>query len=118
MNIQLIASSALCGMLSMITLPALAETSQRACLPMSTIDRIEILDDQTLLFHMHGDKKYVNTLPYECHGLESEGTFLHETSLHSYCDLDIITVLDTNIGMRLGSCPLGKFELQEELEQD
>ncbi|MEQ8801661.1 MAG: hypothetical protein RLP45_06455, partial [Haliea sp.] len=72
------------------------------------IDRIEVVDDQTMIFHMHGDKKYINNLPYRCHGLKNN-SFIHETSLNSYCDLDIISVLDVGLGMRLGSCPLGDF---------
>ena len=113
MQRQLPIALALIGSFSLATLPAFAEKAERDCLPMSQIDRIEIVDDQTLMFHMHGDRKYINRLPYPCHGLKSEGTFLHETSLNSYCDLDIISVLDTSIGMRLGSCPLGDFELHE-----
>mgnify|MGYP006427511335 CR=1 FL=1 len=90
--------------------PKAAET--RNCLPMSQIRRIETVDDQTLLFHMHGDRKYVNRLPYRCPGLE-QNSFVHETSLNSYCDLDIISVVDLTIGMRMGSCPLGEFEKVE-----
>ncbi|QIB66452.1 hypothetical protein [Kineobactrum salinum] len=81
----------------------------RRCLSISRIDRIETVDNQTLIFHMHGDEKYINHLPYRCSGLK-HNSFLHETSLNSYCDLDIISVVDTSLGMRLGSCPLGPFE--------
>lgn len=90
--------------------PEAAET--RNCLPMSQIRRIETVDDQTLLFHMHGDRKYVNHLPYRCPGLK-QNSFVHETSMNSYCDLDIISVVDLTIGMRMGSCPLGEFEKVE-----
>ena len=86
-----------------------AEPVTRHCLPMSQIDRIEVVDDQTLIFHMHSKTDYINHLPYKCHGLK-HNALLHETSLNSYCDLDIISVVDTSIGMRMGSCPLGKFE--------
>lgn len=55
---------------------------------------------------MHGDEKYINHLPYRCSGLK-RNSFLHETSPNSYCDLDIISVIDASLGMRLGSCPLG-----------
>src|SRR6056297_2313928 len=81
----------------------------RHCLPMAQIDRVEVVDDRTLLFHMHGDKDYVNHLPYRCAGLETEA-FIHETSLNQYCDLDTITVYNTSVGMRMASCPLGEFE--------
>lgn len=114
------------GSLAFTGLPALADEHgdkekagerQPRCLSMSRIDRVEIIDDETLLFHMTGKKKYVNHLPYKCHGLKSEGTFLHETSLQSYCDLDTISVLDTSIGMRLGSCPLGEFKAYTEEDE-
>lgn len=81
----------------------------RHCLSMSRIDRIEVVDDQTLVFHMHGKDKYVNHLPYRCPGLK-RNSFIHETSMNSYCDLDIISVVDLRLGMRMGSCPLGPFE--------
>lgn len=84
---------------------------QRRCLSLNQIRRIEIIDDQTLKFHMRGSgPDYLNNLPYRCSGLKSRGSFMHATSTHDYCDLDIITQIDTSIGMRLGSCPLGKFE--------
>lgn len=100
-----------------LALPVMANEPEdeptRNCLPMSHIDRIEVLDDSTLVFHMSGDKKYVNKLRYKCTGLK-RNAFIHETSINQYCDLDTITVYDTGIGMRLGSCPLGEFELYEE----
>ena len=90
---------------------AQAEEHQRRCLSLNQIRRIEIIDDQTLKFHMRGSgPDYLNHLPYRCSGLKSRGAFMHATSTSDYCDLDIITQIDTSIGMRLGSCPLGKFE--------
>lgn len=85
------------------------EQKARDCLSMSRIDQIEVVDDRHIIFHMKGDEKYMNRLPYRCPGLKNNA-FLHETSLNSYCDLDTITVIDTTIGMRMGSCPLGEFE--------
>lgn len=91
-----------------------AEAGDRRCLPISHIRRIEIIDDNTLHFHMRGDQHdYLNRLPHRCSGLKSHGTFMHSTSTSNYCDLDTITVLDTSLGMRLGSCPLGRFETVE-----
>lgn len=84
---------------------------QRRCLSLHQIRRIEIIDDQTLKFHMRGSgPDYLNNLPYRCSGLKNRGSFMHATSTNDYCDLDIITQIDTTIGMRLGSCPLGEFE--------
>jgi len=91
--------------------------SERRCLPISHIERIEVVDDQTLHFHMRGGQDYLNHLPHRCAGLKSRGTFMHATSTQNYCDLDTITQVDTTIGMRLGSCPLGNFEVYEEPEK-
>jgi hypothetical protein len=88
------------------------EEPPRHCIPIHQIDRIEVVDDQTLLFHLHGHRTYINILPYRCSGLK-HNAFLHETSLASYCDLDVISVLNVSLGMRMGSCPLGKFQVYE-----
>jgi hypothetical protein len=89
---------------------------ERHCLSIARVNRIEVVDDQTMLFHMNGGKKYINKLPYKCHGLK-HNAFIHETSIQSYCDLDTITVYDASLGMRLGACPLGEFEPYEELDK-
>lgn len=88
-----------------------AQSSDRRCLAIHQIRRIEIIDDSTIHFHMRGgEHDYINHLPHRCSGLKSRGTFMHSTSTNNYCDLDTITVIDTNLGMRLASCPLGRFE--------
>ena len=88
-----------------------AQSSDRRCLGINQIRRIEIVDDSTIHFHMRGgEHDYINHLPHRCSGLKSRGTFMHSTSTNNYCDLDTITVIDTNLGMRLASCPLGRFE--------
>lgn len=95
----------------------LAADQTRNCVSISRIKRIEIVDNQTLIFHLNHKVKYINRLPFNCPGLKSRGTFLHETSLSSYCDLDTITVIDASLGMRMGSCPLGKFEIYKEAKE-
>lgn len=90
-------------------IPQPESSETRTCLPISQIRRIETVDDQTLLFHMRGSKKYVNHLPRTCHGLK-RNSFIHRTPMNSYCNMDIITVVDMFTGMQFGSCPLGKFE--------
>jgi len=91
----------------LIAPPETAET--RHCLPISQIRRIQTVDDQTLLFHMRGSAKYVNHLAQTCYGLK-RNSFVHRTPMNSYCNMDIITVVDMVSGMQLGSCTLGKFE--------
>lgn len=90
-------------------IPQPEPSETRTCLPILQIRRIETVDDQTLLFHMRGSKKYVNHLPRTCHGLK-RNSFIHRTPVNSYCNMDIITVVDMFTGMQFGSCPLGKFE--------
>lgn len=90
------------------------QTSDRRCLGINQIRRIEIIDDSTIHFHMRGGQHdYINHLPHRCPGLKSRGTFMHSTSTNNYCDLDTISVIDTHLGMRLASCPLGRFEAVE-----
>lgn len=91
-----------------------ADVRDRRCLGINQIRRIEIIDDSTIYFHMRGGRgDYINHLPHRCPGLKSRGTFMHSTSTNNYCDLDTISVIDTNLGMRLASCPLGRFEAVE-----
>jgi hypothetical protein len=78
------------------------------CLPLNSIKKMEIVDDQTILFHMRGGDVWINRLPHRCPGLRRNTPIKYRTSLNRLCDLDIITVLDFD--MRPGaSCGLGKF---------
>ena len=81
------------------------------CVSLSRIDRTEVLDDQNILFHMRGDKVYLNHLSFRCPGLAFHDSFMYRTSLNQLCNVDIITVL-TNIGFGFSpgpSCGLGMF---------
>lgn len=93
--------------------PAAAEGSKPEttdCIDLIRIDRSEVVDDQTILFHMKGGKIWKNTLPYKCPRLGFEKAFSHKTSINRLCSVDIITVLDTSARMPGASCGLGKFE--------
>ncbi len=115
----LLVGSALIVLTSLPMTAAVAESDsvdapERRCLSITRIRNIDIVDDRTLYFHMRGGEyDYVNRMPHRCIGLHSRGTFMHSTSTNNYCDLDMITVIDTSLGMRLGSCPLGRFEAVE-----
>lgn len=81
------------------------------CLRLSSIDHTDVIDDQNILFYMHGKEIYRNHLPYPCAGLRINDTFMYRTSLNQLCNVDIITVLD-NIGFGFSprnSCGLGLF---------
>lgn len=81
------------------------------CLNLKRIDRIEILDEEKLLFHMTGDEVYVNALPHRCTSLDRRDTLMYRTSSSQLCSLDVITVLEPlGFGFSPGiSCGLGKF---------
>ena len=81
------------------------------CVRLSNIDHTVVVDDQDILFYMHGDKIYRNRLPYTCAGLRINDSFMYRTSLSQLCNVDIITVLD-NMGFGFSprnSCGLGLF---------
>jgi hypothetical protein len=98
-----------------VAAPVLADESAAAqttsCLPLRQIDRTEVVDNKTILFHMRGKKVWRNQLPYSCPGLKFEDRFLFKTSISQICSTDIITVLYSAGGLREGaSCGLGRFE--------
>jgi hypothetical protein len=93
--------------------PAAPKTT--SCIQLSQIERTDILDDQTMIFHMRGKKAWKNKLPFKCPRLKFEGRYLFKTSINSICNTDIITVLFQTGGGVAGlqegaSCGLGTFE--------
>ena len=80
------------------------------CIDLIRIDRSEVLDDQTILFHMKGGKIWRNRLPYRCPQLGFEKAFSHRTSINRLCSVDTITVLNTTARMPGATCGLGEFE--------
>lgn len=88
------------------------------CISLNRIDTSEVIDDQTIVFHMLGNKAYVNRLPHKCPGLDFEEAFMYRTSIGQLCDLDIVTVLvDAGFGFQSGaSCGLGMFHPVSEAE--
>jgi hypothetical protein len=97
--------------------PAPAQTpvqqdSPIQCVRLANIDQLVVLDDSHIVFYMKGGKKYLNTLPYPCHGLRMNDAIMYRTSLDRLCDVDVITVLDRmGQGFMPGpSCGLGTFK--------
>lgn len=80
------------------------EGSKR-CIDLSRIRELDVIDDQTILFHMNGNRTYKNTLPYRCPMLGFEKSIAYRTSINRLCNVDTITVL--NCGT---TCGLGMFE--------
>ena len=98
-----------------------ANSEAKFCLPLITIDSIDIIDGQHIAFEMKNGNYYLNQLPQACPTLDHRHAIMYKTPLSSLCSLDIITVLD-NIGggfQSMGSCGLGKFQpvSKEEIER-
>lgn len=83
--------------------------AEKHCLKIARIYRSEIVDDQTILFHMRDGAIWRNRLPNKCYGLRMQGGFGYATALDMLCDLDIIQVL----GGSRSVCGLGRFEPYE-----
>lgn len=89
------------------------------CVSLPLIKQSRILDNKTILLESTGHTAYLNELPFECPQLKMMDAYAHKTSINSMCSMDLITVIDTTVDQRLGSCPLGKFErLTEKPQKD
>lgn len=81
------------------------------CVATTRIRQAKVIDDQTLMFQMHGGKYYRNTLQYKCPGLKRAKRFSYEIRTSRLCDVDTITVLES-FGLSLSrgaTCRLGEF---------
>ncbi len=87
------------------------DRTPRDCLSTMTIDRTDVLDDQTIVFYMRGRKAYRNYLPNKCPGLAKSGKFMYRVHAARLCDVDLITVLEQwGVGLQPGfTCKLGEF---------
>ncbi len=80
-------------------------TREKHCLMVQKIKKIEIVDNQTILFHSYHGEIWRNRLPTSCQGLKIEGGIRYSSSGYLICDLDTVTVLNLET-----PCMLGKFE--------
>jgi len=82
------------------------------CVRINDIDKIDIVDADTLVFRMRGGKVYRNELPHRCPGLRTSDTLMYRASAGRLCSVDVFTVLeDWGFGFAPGaSCGLGMFE--------
>ena len=86
--------------------------SAKTCLPLWSIENIDILNYQNIVFRMKNGENYLNRLAQACPMLDNTRAIMYKTPLNSLCSMDIITVLD-NVGggfQSLGACGLGKFQ--------
>ena len=81
------------------------------CIMPSRIDRTEIIDDRTVVFHMRGSDTYLNRLSYDCPRLSREKRFSYDVRTNRLCNVDGIYVLEWWGGsLRRGpGCGLGMF---------
>jgi len=80
----------------------------RPCLSIARLQRSEIVDNQTIRFHLIDGTIIGSRLPSPCHGLKIQGGFAFQTSTDQLCELDVIRVLPPSGG----SCALGTFEVE------
>jgi hypothetical protein len=82
------------------------------CVDLMRIDRVDIVDDQNLLFYMKDGTIYHNRMTHACPGLRREGTFMYSVPMRRLCNVDLITVLENHgFGFARGaSCGLGDFK--------
>src|SRR5690606_16303801 len=63
------------------------DRTPQGCITASRIDRTEIIDDSTIIFHMRGrEQAYVNALPRTCLNLAREGRFTYQRRTSQLCD--------------------------------
>jgi hypothetical protein len=83
------------------------------CVRASSIRSTHIVDDQTILFHMRGNRVYRNQLPDDCPRLAAERRFTYERRVGQrvgrLCSVDSITVLESFRSIYGATCRLGKF---------
>ncbi|NND66636.1 MAG: hypothetical protein HKN19_03520 [Halioglobus sp.] len=89
-----------------------AEAKSKRCLSMSRISDAQVIDDQTIAFHMTGRDIYLNELPRRCPGMHFGRAIGYRTHAGQLCNLDTITVIDSFSGVHRGpTCGLGHFKL-------
>lgn len=84
------------------------------CVRASNIRSTLVVDDQTILFYMRGNRVFQNRLPEDCPRLGKERRFSYERRVGQrvgrLCSIDAITVLESFSVTPFGAtCRLGKF---------
>lgn len=81
-----------------------------SCIETYQINESKVLDNQTVLFRVNGNKYYMNHLPNRCSGLKIQDGFSYTLrGVNKLCNVDTITPVKTG-GAIYGPCPLGEFE--------
>ncbi|HEX6993138.1 MAG TPA: hypothetical protein VF339_03235 [Gammaproteobacteria bacterium] len=90
---------------------AAASDVPERCITLNRVERTEVIDDRTLVFHMRGGGLYLNNLDRECPGLKREERFMYSPTGNRLCSIDTVTVLEQwAFGLTRGfTCSLGMF---------
>lgn len=114
---KLVVPVVMAGIIGMTSVAVAAAETQKPenavnCLQLNRIQNTDIIDNKRIVFQSGVNDYYLNTLPYACHGLKVNDSFIYETSINELCHVDTIQVLDqTGPGVSSGaSCGLGYFE--------
>jgi hypothetical protein len=83
---------------------------KESCIETYRIQESRVIDNQTVLFRVDGNKYYLNHLPNRCSGLKIQDGFSYKLrGVNKLCNVDTITPVKTG-GAIYGPCPLGEFE--------
>lgn len=78
------------------------------CVPLSRVDKSEIIDNSTIYFHMRDGLIYVVNLNFECPSLKFDDSFYYNVRGMRLCPTDVIT-------NRSGfTCPIESIDVLEE----
>lgn len=87
---------------------ALAQGQQMIdCIRLSEVTGTDVIDDQSIVFHMRGGRDVVMRLQFECPTLKFDDSFYYSVVGGRLCKTDIIT---TRSGF---ACPILEFQNSE-----
>jgi hypothetical protein len=97
-----------------------ADDSSKRCISLPNLERTEIVDNRTIVFHMRNGRVYLNHLSRECPGLEREKRFMYSPTSSQLCEIDGVTVIEKwGFGFTRGfTCALGEFHPLTKAEFD
>lgn len=81
------------------------------CIRSSDYNRVEVLNDQMLLFQGRGDARWLNQLRIRCLGLRKRDVLEFEMRSMRICEMGSFRSIDpSGYGVSSASCSLGAFE--------
>jgi hypothetical protein len=89
-----------------------AESTPERCISLLSLERTDVVDDRTIIFHMRNGRMYLNHLSRECPGLAREKRFMYSPTSTKLCEVDAVTVIEEwGFGFTRGfTCSLGPFQ--------